>query len=760
MMTLSSTTIALWLTLAASPAAPPEPLFYDMTPFEQSDPALKAAWDSRGKPGAAHANLRTALEGADTRWSDLHSKRTAHWLVAEDLIRQGALDEAAPHTQELDVLRSSLIDPLIPTLTKALTKAKRHDEAAQWAFAHVHAGSAMRDSSTAGVDQYRALKRTAPGLQRVKELLTRTLSVRTRRALTLLAAQLEIDAGQKADAVRRLRRLWWETSSKDIRKTTAAQLKRLGSAPSEIEEIAEIAFETRSKNAKSMRRKLKRRLRKTRRRTTKRLIIWARALLAGLDKSEQKDSESVVSTYTRRLRGTPAEPWALIGHAVALRRLNRDVEAAQVYKDMADRFQDHPMAAHACVEAAGLYLAKGYPTEADALYRRVLGFTQHGDAEKEALWQVGFRAVLRGQNAEATTLLQRLVIGYGSQRDGLGTTWTERAQYWWARAEAKLGHPENARKLYDELIGRFPLGWYSLLAAKRRQELGGQQPPTTHTGSVEPLRVVRQPVLDHPVALMRLGADDEAMTILKSLSMCGQLPGSGRVLLATLYERRGKHDKAQSLLRRHGIFAEKPNAANAKAYVDTFPYRYKDLIERYATEAEVAPAWLAGLVYIESRFNPKARSGAGAIGLTQMMPGTARRVSKRLLGKPVSTRALRRPKTNLRLGATLLRRLMNRFKDHSVVALAAYNAGSGAATSWLRKRGHLPTDAWVETIPFDQARRYVMRVSTMTVLYHDMYGVAGPVPSIHHDLPTTLGSFDGPEVQDTGSGQTPGGATP
>jgi soluble lytic murein transglycosylase len=368
--------------------------------------------------------------------------------------------------------------------------------------------------------------------------------------------------------------------------------------------------------------------------------------------------------------------------------------------------------------------------------------------------------VLRGEDAKAIPLFQRLIVGYGGQRDGLGTTWTERAQYWWARAETRLNHQGEARRLYDELIERFPLGWYALLAQRRRAELGGPRRVTRPSKGLEDLRVMRQPVLDHPVALMRLGADDAAMDLLKSLSMCGQLPGAGRALLAALYRRQGKEKKAASLLRRHGIFAEVPTVANAKTYVESYPYRFGADIERYATEAGIAPAWLAGLTYVESRFNPKARSGAGAIGLTQLMPGTARRVSKRLLGKPVSTRALRRPKTNLMLGATLLRRLMNRFKGHSALALAAYNAGSGAATSWLRKRGHLPTDAWVETIPFDQTRRYVMRVTSMTAVYQQLYRVPGPAPKIYRELPTTLGPFDGPEVEGTSTGQTPAEAKP
>ena len=740
--------IALALVLSVASITKAEtPLYYDLTPFALSAPELQAAFEERAHPGPATKALKTSLDaaqGAPERWRDRHTKHVAQWLIAHDLLTHHGPDAAMPYIQELDAHRSSLIDPLLGELSAALRAQKRESEAAQWSFAFVHTGPAMREGCISGTQDLRKLNNSAIGLQQLTRLLDGTLSLRTRRALILLAAELEAESGDKAAAKKRLRRIWWETSSREVRQQAAAQLKKLGYRIGVLEELAEIAFETRSKDMTAVRRKLKRRLRRTSKTTTKRVIIWARALIAGLDKDKREDSESVVATYTRKLKGSPAEPWALVGHAKALRRLNRDVEAAQVYEDMATRFPEHPLSAHALVEGAGLYMAKGFAREADALYRRTLTRNEHGDAEREALWQVAFGDLLRGHYTEAIAPLKRLIVGYGSERDGLGTTWAERAQYWWARAEAEQGNHADAARLFNELIGRFPMGWYALLSAQRLEEANSQK--ATHQAHKPGApSVIRQAMLDYPVALYKLGAYDEALKELQSLSHCGHLPGSGRALLAAIYKRNGDDTKASSILRRHGIFAEVPNAANGASYSESFPYRYSKSIERYAQQANISPAWLAGLVFVESRFNPKARSGAGAIGLAQLMPNTAKRVSKRALGKSVSARALKRVKTNLSLGAILLRRLLNRFKENTVLALAAYNAGSGAATSWLRKRGHLETDAFVETIPYDQTRRYVMRVSSMALVYHRLYGVTGPVPPIHATLPSTLGAFEGSE---------------
>ena len=98
------------------------------------------------------------------------------------------------------------------------------------------------------------------------------------------------------------------------------------------------------------------------------------------------------------------------------------------------------------------------------------------------------------------------------------------------------------------------------------------------SGGMTHPKVLRHATLDYPVMLMKFGALSEAESELKALWSAGQLPGSGRMLLATLYRARGEDAKASSLLRRSGVLAELPNPANAKAYSEAFPYKYGALI--------------------------------------------------------------------------------------------------------------------------------------------------------------------------------------
>ena len=111
----------------------------------------------------------------------------------------------------------------------------------------------------------------------------------------------------------------------------------------------------------------------------------------------------------------------------------------------------------------------------------------------------------------------------------------------------------------------------------------------------------------------------------------------------------------------------------------------------------------------ESSFNPEIKSWAGAKGLSQLMPATARRVGKWLDIK-VTSKNIWEPKINLQIGARYLQYLVKYFNGNWFLAVAAYNAGEGNVGKWLRLRGNLPTDAFIESIPFRETRHYVKRV--------------------------------------------------
>lgn len=162
-----------------------------------------------------------------------------------------------------------------------------------------------------------------------------------------------------------------------------------------------------------------------------------------------------------------------------------------------------------------------------------------------------------------------------------------------------------------------------------------------------------------------------------------------------------------------------------------FPTPFLELFEREASATQLPVSFLLAVARQESALNPRARSPVGARGLMQLMPATARATAKaaRLPRPALST--LYDPATNVRLGSHHMAHLMARYDDHRALAAAAYNAGAGRVNRWLREHGDMPTDVWVETIPFGETRGYVKGVLAFSVVYAWRLGAPVRVLAAH-----------------------------
>ena len=128
------------------------------------------------------------------------------------------------------------------------------------------------------------------------------------------------------------------------------------------------------------------------------------------------------------------------------------------------------------------------------------------------------------------------------------------------------------------------------------------------------------------------------------------------------------------------------------------------------------------IVYRESMFNTTATSLAGARGLMQLMPGTARQVSKSIGKKFISRKLTNNPQYNIELGAAYLQSLLNTYDESYPLAIAAYNAGPGNVNKWIKtfgdpRNGKINIIDWVEQIPFYETRNYVQRVMESYYVY-------------------------------------------
>ena len=153
-----------------------------------------------------------------------------------------------------------------------------------------------------------------------------------------------------------------------------------------------------------------------------------------------------------------------------------------------------------------------------------------------------------------------------------------------------------------------------------------------------------------------------------------------------------------------------------------YPLRYDAIVRTHAHNYRLDPALLAAVIAVESHFKPHVRSPAGAIGLMQLLPDTAKGIATRTGGDRFAVSDLDTPEINVRYGAWYLRHLIDRYSSHADaldLALAAYNAGSGNVDTWV---GETPTGAAV-VIPdaFSETRAYVHRVRSYERVYRRIY---------------------------------------
>ncbi|MCE5282445.1 MAG: lytic transglycosylase domain-containing protein [Deltaproteobacteria bacterium] len=307
--------------------------------------------------------------------------------------------------------------------------------------------------------------------------------------------------------------------------------------------------------------------------------------------------------------------------------------------------------------------------------------------------------------------------------------------YWLGRSLCALGVPEAGREQWGRIAGEHH--FYGQLAAEEMGMTLRVPPKAAPVTSEELARANANGGLQRALALYRLGLRTEATRewVWSIRTM------DDRSLLA-----------AAELARRHKIWDRVMNTADRTVAVHDFSLRYltpyHELLTKQAQTRKIEEPLVFGLVRQESRFIAEAKSSAGAAGLMQILPSTARWAARKLGMKGFRPSRVCRPDVNAALGAYYLRHVLDGFKGNLVLAAAAYNAGPGRARRWCDTRP-LEGAIYVETIPFSETRQYVKKVMANTFYYSALLG--GKVQSLKSRLGVINGNgavgavLDGPD---------------
>lgn len=168
-----------------------------------------------------------------------------------------------------------------------------------------------------------------------------------------------------------------------------------------------------------------------------------------------------------------------------------------------------------------------------------------------------------------------------------------------------------------------------------------------------------------------------------------------------------------------------------------FPLAYRDAVESESSQTDVDTTFIYAIARQESAFHEKARSSAGAMGLMQLMPYTARQTAKKS-GIKHRDSYLLDPEYNIKLGSRYLKEQLDKFNGNRILAAAAYNAGPHRVNRWIKENSlSLPFDVWIESIPFRETRGYVQNVLAFSVIYAYRLGQEGELVTeneINHRL--------------------------
>lgn len=428
---------------------------------------------------------------------------------------------------------------------------------------------------------------------------------------------------------------------------------------------------------------------------------WTKATLNYLPESQMPDSrslDSVISSAMGYLVRQPAN-WnsnragrELAAFAIQRLAANDPRLAADELEKIKSKLQDSER--QWAWSQIALHGAKKHMTEASGWYASA-GKTALSD--EGAQWKV--RAALRAQEwGTVRDTIQAMPPALAAQPEWI---------YWLGRSLHAGGRTTEGNALFEKIAGQ--ANFYGNLAD---EELGRTvvPPPKAKAPTAEEQKAAQDnPGIRRALAFFRVDLRTEAVKEW-NWALRGM---EDRELLAVA-----------NLAKRNQIWDRAINTADRTKNEHDFTLRflspYGETVRPAAQNQSLDDAWVYGLMRQESRFITSAKSNVGASGLMQLMPATAKWVAKKIGLRDFSHGRVNDTETNVLLGTSYMRLVMENLDNHPVLASAAYNAGPGRAKKWRADRP-LEGAIYAETIPFSETRDYVKKVMSNAVYYSAIF---------------------------------------
>lgn len=148
---------------------------------------------------------------------------------------------------------------------------------------------------------------------------------------------------------------------------------------------------------------------------------------------------------------------------------------------------------------------------------------------------------------------------------------------------------------------------------------------------------------------------------------------------------------------------------------------YSEYVYKYSEENNIDPLLTFAIIKAESNFNQNIKSKSGAIGLMQLMESTAVEQAEEVNEEIIVTESLYNPEVNIKIGTKYYSKLIKKYNNNMLLALAAYNAGIGNVDNWI-EQGIIKEDGSdIENIPFKETNNYVRKIIRDYKIYQNLY---------------------------------------
>jgi soluble lytic murein transglycosylase len=414
-------------------------------------------------------------------------------------------------------------------------------------------------------------------------------------------------------------------------------------------------------------------------------------------------------------------------------RMGRHRSAALTFLNLHGFFPDNSYADDGLVLGGNSLATAGDLAGAQELWRQAWELPGEGDMGPEAAFRLAWSFYDSGDGDQAQALATELAK-LPASRDRFHVP----AGAYWAGRWALYPDVKNPTARKDDglpvaiehwtrLCKQQPWSYYAVLAYARLVEEAPEvaaelavRPEPVPTLETYPLRreLAEDPALIQAEALLAAGLIPQA------IARWGETGIEDRTLLERAWWHRSRaavgdevasHEQLRVWLREN--LPDVPSDEAVQLLRVAYPNLWWTEVQAHTAEHRVPARFMHALMRTESNFDPEAISWAGARGLCQVMPATGRGLAKQL-GISVTEDDLLDPHTSMKLGAYYQHDIHRQFHDNPYLSAAGYNAGEHRVKEWLDKYGNLPTDEYVERIPFSETYGYVKRVVGTWQAYH------------------------------------------